>query len=456
MLSIFSKDVEEITRLLVLSHASSGKSVCISRHGQVLVNLSAKSTINEWTPRNKVIQTALLDMIGDGDGGKLGSFIFTSLFRSISKEPESEQINLARSLPQWTQQLSQEIYGRSQTSSKQDLIQVAHDFEFAEALADAALASSQANHISIEKYDGIGVELLQTESFISEARPLYLDQEEIHLKGPMFALFEYPLSDFSDIEEALSLMGSFENRPLIVIAPLIRGEALSTIKVNRENNIVQSYAIEAPLVTWGKGWLDDVASYVGATPHNKFLHGEFQTHYFGSAREITIKDKEIILDPYDDHVEVTSARISQLLAEAENTPFPHTQDQLKRRASNLSGSLIRLRIGGSTETEARIRRNKAEKNLLSLSDMVQYGHVLGEAKTLSDISTLFPYPLNKALCAPLKVISLNKQQPNLSLLLEDPALKHPFPTHRLVNLVTRAISLAHTLGSVGLVLRSQK
>jgi chaperonin GroEL (HSP60 family) len=272
----------------------------------------------------------------------------------------------------------------------------------------------------------------------------------------MFALFEYPLSDFSDIEEALSLMGSFENRPLIVIAPLIRGEALSTIKVNRENNIVQSYAIEAPLVTWGKGWLEDVASYVGATPHNKFLHGEFQTHYFGSAREITIKDKEIILDPYDDHVEVTSARISQLLAEAENTPFPHTQDQLKRRASNLSGSLIRLRIGGSTETEARIRRNKAEKNLLSLSDMVQYGHVLGEAKTLSDISNLFPYPLNKALCAPLKVISLNKQQPNLSLLLEDHTLKHPFPTHRLVNLVTRAISLAHTLGSVGLVLRSQK
>ena len=64
-------DIEEISSLLVISHASSGKSIAITRNNQHFSNLSAKSTLNEWTPRHKLVQSALLDVVGSGDGGNL-------------------------------------------------------------------------------------------------------------------------------------------------------------------------------------------------------------------------------------------------------------------------------------------------------------------------------------------------------------------------------------------------
>ena len=449
--SLFSHDVEEITRLLVLSHASSGKSVCVSRHGQVFVNLSAKSTINEWHPRNKIIQTALLDLVGDGDGGKLGVFIFTSLFRSILKLHPDDQISALRELEKYTL----DIEPFTHISEKHHLVQLT-DEDYAGVLADAALMSGASSHISLEKYEGTGVELVETDSFISEARPLYLPSEQVSLKGPLCAFFPYAISEFSQIEEALSLMGSFEGRPLVIFAPMLRGQALATIKLNREEGIVEAYGVEAPLVSWGKGWLEDVASFTGGSVHNPTLHQEFQISSFGSAKEILLRENEIIIDPYDDHAEITAQRISTLLREAEETPHTHTQDLWRKRAASLGGTLIRLKIGGDTEAEARLRRNRAEKHLISMSSMVKGGHVEGAIPTLAKMARGGEGIIERALRAPLKVVGFNRNETDLNKLARDSYLTTPFPSERLFSLVSRSMSLAVLICSVGGIVRSRK
>ena len=72
---IFIPDIKELTTLLSISHASSGRSVLIQRNNTVWANLSAKTTLNQWTPRNRVVQTSYMEVVGQGDGGKLGAFI---------------------------------------------------------------------------------------------------------------------------------------------------------------------------------------------------------------------------------------------------------------------------------------------------------------------------------------------------------------------------------------------
>jgi len=448
----FSHDVEEITRLLVLSHASSGRSVCVSRHGQVFVNLSAKSTLNEWTPRHRVIQTALLDLVGEGDGGKLGVFIFTSLFRSISKLHPQDQISTIRELEKYTPSLREFRH----TSEKYHLTSLTKE-DYGDALAEAALLSGALSHVSLEKYEGTGVELIESESFISEARPLYLPTEQVSLKGAMCAFYPYAISEFSQIESALSLMGSFEGRPLVIFAPLLRGDALSTIKLNREKGVVEAYAVEAPLVSWGKGWLEDVASFTGGEFHDPHLHTEFQTSSFGSAREILLREKEIIIDPYDDHAEKTGERISLLLREAEETPHTHTQDLWRKRAASLGGTLIRLKIGGDTEADARLRRNRAEKHLISMSSMVRGGHVEGAIPTLARMAEREGNEIiGRALRAPLRVVGINKNETDLVKLAEDPELQVPFPAQRLETLISRSLTLATLICSVGGIVKSRK
>ena len=449
---LFIPDIEEISALLVCSHASSGKSVLLSRHGQVFSNLSAKSTLNEWSPRHRVVQKGFLDVVGEGDGGKLGCFLTISLIRSLAKHKHGGHPDLTREISEALPQVLNEIQRRSLPSEKHHLVSLARDLDFAEPLADAVSLAGAETHISLEKYEGVGCEVVESESFYSEARPLQLS-EQVSLKGAMVALLPIRASRFGDISEPLELMGTFPNRPLVIIAPMMRGEALATIKRNREEGVVEAYGVESPLVTWGRGWLEDVASFTGGTIYEKHLYPEFKTEFFGSALEITLKPNEVVIDPYDDHAETTAQRIGQLLREAETSPHTHTQDLWRKRASILGGTLVRVKVGGVTEAEARLNRGKAEKALTSMSTMMRGGHVEGSVATLSEIQGIHPI-IDRALVAPLRVVALNKGTPDLSSTLKDnPCLTEPFPTDRLIDLVSRAFSVATTLCSVARVIQ---
>lgn len=447
-------DIEEISALLVLSHASSGKSIAITRNNQHFSNLSAKSTLNEWSPCHKLVQTALLDVVGSGDGGKLGAFITISLIRSLAKHKHGGHPDLTKEVLSHLDKVVDLISSRAEHSEKHHLVSVGEGLDFADQLADAVFLGGAETHISLERYEGTGCEVVESESLLTEARPLHIS-EQVSLKGAMVALLPIRASSFNDVAQPLELMGTFPNRPLVIIAPMMRGEALATIKRNRDGGVVEAYGIEAPLVTWGKGWLEDIGAFTGGTLYDPLFYSEFEPHMFGSAREITLKHGEMIIDPYDDHAEVTAERISQLLHEANNSPHSHTQDLWRKRAASLGGTLIRVKVGGTTEAEARLHRNKAEKAMLSMGMMLRSGHVKGAIPTLSEIQGIHPI-IDRALVAPLRVVAINR---NLNTLDQakscSPLLYEPFPLERLISLVRSSFSVATMICSVARIINKK-
>jgi hypothetical protein len=449
----FIPDIKELTTLLSISHASSGKSVLIERNNTVWSNLSALTTINQWSPRNKIIQTSYIEIVGQGDGGKLGCFITSSLIFELAKLQKESFPKVLEDIKSCLPLLKEEIARLSTPSGEEDLVSISEGLPFGRSLAEACILSGGESHISLEKYEGVGCEVLQTESLRAELPTPYIS-DQVSLKGCMVALFSERIYKFDQIKECLELMGTFPNRPLLIVAPMIQGEALATLKRNRDEGVLECYAVETPHVTWGRGWLDDFASFTGATVIQSFLHKEFEVQHYGSAKEITIRPKEMIVEPYDDHAEITAERIDLLLKEASESPHTHTQDLWRKRASELAGSLIRVKIGGTTEAEARWNRNKAEKIMISMGDMLQNGHVIGAIPTLNNIRTGNKI-LDHALSAPLRVVARNKE------VLVDKALEidevySPFPVGRLVKLVERSISVATTLCSVGAIIHSRK
>lgn len=449
---LFLKDIEQLAEILVISHQSSGKTVAITRNKNIWVNLSAKSTINEWSPEHKIVQKAFLDVVGSGDGGKLGAFMAISLIRSLAKHKHGGHPDLTQEVLSYQDEIISQIRARSKESGFNEISSLAQeDINFSDRLAEAVLLGGVETHISLEKYEGTGVEVIESESFISDARCLHLS-DQINLKGAMFAFHLHHLTDFEQVRPILEEMGAFQDRPLILIAPMMRGSALATLKRNRDEGVVEAYGVEVPLITWGKGWLEDVASFTGGKVYDPTLE-KFTPQHFGSAQEVTLKEKEIIIDPYDDHAEATSKRVEQLLHEANTTPHAHTQDLWRKRASSLSGSLIRVKIGGVTEGEARLRRNKAEKHLISMVSMARHGYIEGAIPTLSDMKGLHPI-VDRALLAPLRVVAMNRNLVNLDdALKSSPKLYEPFPTERLISLVRSSFSIATTLCSVGHIVR---
>ena len=117
----------------------------------------------------------------------------------------------------------------------------------AEALT---LSGASSSHISLEKGKGVGIEVEESDSLVSSTRVHH--DSEVYLSGAMFALFAHPVFKIEQILTALESMGSFEGRPLVVVAPVIGSKALSAINLNRSKGVLEVYACEAPRVTWGE------------------------------------------------------------------------------------------------------------------------------------------------------------------------------------------------------------
>ena len=451
-LPLFIPSIEEILSLLMKSHASYGGTVLISRSGKVWNNPSTKSILNSWRPKDsagRLLQTSFLDICGNGDGCKLGIFVACSLIRDFVRLGESAHPlhteRVKKSLPEVLDRITP-LY-----ASESILLEIGMegglDITSVRSVAEAlTLSGASSSHISLEKGKGVGIEVEESDSLVSSTRVHH--DSEVYLSGAMFALFAHPVFKIEQILTALESMGSFEGRPLVVVAPVIGSKALSAINLNRSKGVLEVYACEAPRVTWGRGWLDDLAAFTGATVFDEKVYPEYLTEFFGSALDVVLNRHEMVVTPYDDHAESASLRADALLREAQTIPFAHTQDLWKQRANALTGTLVKIKVGGVTEAEARWKRSLVEKSLISMSDASVNGCVKGVIPMLHQLPVENPL-LKKALSFPYAVVceNYNTSIADKSMMTKPHAYDH-FPIGRLKEILTKAVSVATTVGSV--------
>lgn len=449
-LSLFIPSIEEVLSLLIKSHASNGGTVLLSRANKIWNNPSTKSILNAWNPKDipgRLLQTSLLELCGNGDGNKAIVMFVCSMLKELIRDEERSHPYLTNSIQKELPSLLSQI--KPYETSPEDLIDIGLqsglELEVVKKISEAlTLSGASSAHISLEKGDGVGCEVIESDSLVSSLK--VHNQKEVYLKGAMFALFSEPVSKIEQVIEPMEMMGSFENRPLVIVAPMVGGQALATINLNRAKGVVECYACDAPRVIWGAGWMEDLASFTGATVFNKNYYSKYQVEFFGSASEVVLNNNEMIVTPYEDHAERTSLRADELLKEAESCPHFHSQDLLKKRANALMGTLIRLKVGGVTESDARFRRVLVEKSLISMSDATRNGCVRGLVPVMYNLETSNPI-LSKSLRYPFTVICKNLNLPYREV-LELPVLYEPFPAGRIRELITKAISITITLGSV--------
>ncbi len=248
--------------------------------------------------------------------------------------------------------------------------------------------------ITIEESRGMETELEVVEGMQFDRG--YLSQYMVTDSEKMVADLENPyilITDkkISNIQEILPLLESIlqSNRPLLIIADDVDGEALPTLVLNKIRGTFNVVAVKAPgFGDRRKAMLEDIAILTGGTVITEDLGLELKDatiEALGQAARVTVdKDSTVIVEGAG-NPEVISHRVAVIKSQIETTTSEFDREKLQERLAKLSGGVAVIKVGAATETELKEMKLRIEDALNATRAAVEEGIVAGGGTALVNV-----------------------------------------------------------------------
>ena len=248
--------------------------------------------------------------------------------------------------------------------------------------------------ITIEESRGMETELEVVEGMQFDRG--YLSQYMVTDSEKMVADLENPyilITDkkISNIQEILPLLESIlqSNRPLLIIADDVDGEALPTLVLNKIRGTFNVVAVKAPgFGDRRKAMLEDIAILTGGTVITEDLGLELKDatiEALGQAARVTVdKDSTVIVEGAG-NPEAISHRVAVIKSQIETTTSEFDREKLQERLAKLSGGVAVIKVGAATETELKEMKLRIEDALNATRAAVEEGIVSGGGTALVNV-----------------------------------------------------------------------
>ncbi|HEM6157476.1 TPA: chaperonin GroEL [Streptococcus suis] len=286
----------------------------------------------------------------------------------------------------------------SPVSNKAEIAQVAavssRSEKVGEYISEAMERVGTDGVITIEESRGMETELDVVEGMQFDRG--YLSQYMVTDNEKMVAELENPFilitdKKISHIQDILPLLESIlqTNRPLLIIADDVDGEALPTLVLNKIRGTFNVVAVKAPgFGDRRKAMLEDIAILTGGTVITEDLGLDLKDatiEALGQAAKVVVdKDGTTIVEGAG-NPEAIANRVAVIKSQIEGTTSEFDREKLQERLAKLSGGVAVIKVGAATETELKEMKLRIEDALNATRAAVEEGIVAGGGTTLVNV-----------------------------------------------------------------------
>ncbi|KUJ79555.1 chaperonin GroEL [Ruegeria profundi] len=258
--------------------------------------------------------------------------------------------------------------------------------EIGQQIADAMQKVGNEGVITVEENKGLETETDVVEGmqfdrgYLSPYFVTNADKMVAELEDCMILLHEKKLSSLQPMVPLLEQVIQSQ-KPLLIIAEDVEGEALATLVVNKLRGGLKIAAVKAPgFGDRRKAMLQDIAILTGGQVISEDLGMKLESvtmDMLGTAKKIEItKDETTIVDGAGEKAEI-EARVAQIRTQIEETSSDYDREKLQERVAKLAGGVAVIRVGGMTEVEVKERKDRVDDALNATRAAVQEGVVVG-------------------------------------------------------------------------------
>lgn len=297
--------------------------------------------------------------------------------------------------------------------------------EIGELIADVIAKVGKDGVVTVEQGQGLELESEVVEGFSLDkgwASPFFVTdtgrQEAVYEK-PAVVITDKKISTVQELLPIIEKLAQAGKKDVVLFADEVDGEALSVLILNKLKGVLNTVAVKAP--AFGdrrKEIFGDIATLTGATVVSEDQGLTFENvglEVVGSARKVIVgKDNTTIIEGKGSASDV-KARITQIIAQADNANSEYDKEQYEKRAAALSGKVAVIKVGGATETEIDEKKFRVDDAVAATKAALAEGIVAGGGVTLVNLSATITADGADSITAGKQILKNALKQPFLQI-----------------------------------------
>ncbi|MBI3291944.1 MAG: chaperonin GroEL [Elusimicrobia bacterium] len=331
------------------------------------------------------------DVAGDGTTTAcvLAQAIITEGMKNITAGANA--LHIKRGIERAVEEVVKDVKRVSKQVKNEEIAQIAsisaNDKEIGRLIAEAMQKVTKDGVITVEEGKSAETTLEVVEGMQFDRgyiSPYFItdpERMETVMEDCPVVITDKKVSALNELLPFLEKLLAAGNKPFLLIAEEVEGEALATLVVNKLQGRLKCAAVKAPgFGDRRKEMLQDIAILTGGQVISEELGVKLEKAdptMCGVARRVVVDKENTTIVGGNGNKKDIEKRIAQIKKQIEDTTSDYDKEKLQERLAKLSGGVAVIKVGAATETEMKSRKFKVEDAMHATRAGVEEGIVAG-------------------------------------------------------------------------------
>ncbi len=272
-----------------------------------------------------------------------------------------------------------------------------NDSEVGKTVADAFIKVGENGVVTFEEGKGTTTTLEVVEGLSIDRgyiAPHFITdpgKNKVEYNDPLILFWDKRITSANELIPLLNSVAGID-KPFLIIADDVEGEALGTLVLNKMNGVLKVVAVKAPgFGERRKSLMQDMALVTGGTFFSEEMGTKLETvsiTKLGKAKKIIVtKDETTIIDGAGNKEELAK-HVSNLKAQIEEVDSKYDKEKISERIAKLSGGVSIIRVGAASDAEMNEKKFRFEDAISATKAALEQGIIIGGGVPLMKASLM--------------------------------------------------------------------